>query len=140
MFEVLSRPIDVVGLERTAVAARLPIGMKHQMMDDELTASVEQVSERQLALRRGEDIDLLDLDPGQSAPLGAQAVARPHVLLLLDQKRLTRSEPFVLRDDLREFHRSPRVCVLGSFRGLLSARSISSRAVRSGVTSSGRRC
>jgi hypothetical protein len=107
VFEVLPRAVDVVGLERTAVAARFPIGVKHQMMDDELTASIEQVGERHLALGRVEDIVLLELDPGQGAPLGAQAVARPHVLLLLDQKRLARSEPFVLRHDSRDLHRSP---------------------------------
>jgi hypothetical protein len=107
VFEVLPRAVDVVGLERTAGAARFPIGVKHQMMDDELTASIEQVGERHLALGRVEDIVLLDLDPGQGAPLGAQAVARPHVLLLLDQKRLTRSEPLVLRHDSRDLHRSP---------------------------------
>src|SRR5262245_18545115 len=90
----------MVGLERAAGTGRLPVGVVHQMMDDALPEPIKEISEGFLALRRLEDILLLDLDPGQSTPFGAQAVSRPHVLLLLDQERLTQLEPFLVRYDL----------------------------------------
>jgi hypothetical protein len=41
------------------------------VIDDQLAAAVEQIGERAFALRRVEDISLLDFDPRKRAPLGA---------------------------------------------------------------------
>jgi hypothetical protein len=95
VLEVLPGAVDVVGLERAARAGGVPIGVIHQVMDDELAAPLEEVGERLPAFRRVEYIRLLDLHPGQRTPFRAQAVTRPHVLLLLDQERRARRQPFV---------------------------------------------
>src|SRR6266403_1746097 len=74
MLEMLPRAVDLVREQRTAGASLLPLGTKHEVMDDKLTASVEQVAQRHRAVDAFEDIVLLDLDPGQGAALLRQAV------------------------------------------------------------------
>ena len=73
----------MVGHERAARATLLPIRSEHEVVDDQLAAPVEEVGERDLALGRVENVILLDLHPGQLAPLGAQLVASPRGFLLL---------------------------------------------------------
>ena len=47
------------------------------MINDQLSASVEQVGERFFAVWSVEHVVLLDLDPGQLATLGTQLIAQP---------------------------------------------------------------
>jgi hypothetical protein len=69
MLKMPPRTVDLIREQRTAGASRLPFGTEHEVIDDKLTASVEQVAERHWAVDALEDIVLLDLDPGQRAPL-----------------------------------------------------------------------
>src|SRR5262249_50689573 len=71
----------------------------HEMLDDQLAASVKEIGERLLATRAIEDVFLLDFDPGQLAALAAQLIAQPSQLLLLAQMLLTRSDPLVSGHD-----------------------------------------
>src|ERR1700720_4735682 len=96
----------MVGVERAADAALLPPGTEHEMLDDQLAASVEEVSERLLALRAIENIGLFDLDPGQFAPLRAHLVAQSGEFLFLCQMRLARGQPLVSTNDPIVHHRS----------------------------------
>ena len=71
MLDVHQGSLDVVGFERAADAAFVPARPEHEVLDDELAAAVEQIGQRLLALRRVEQIGLVDLDPGQFASFGA---------------------------------------------------------------------
>jgi hypothetical protein len=60
--EVNVRAIDMIDKERAAFATLLPISdgrTEHEMVDDQLTPSVEEVIERLLAVRGIEDVVLL---------------------------------------------------------------------------------
>ena len=70
-------------------------GTEHEMLDDQLDAAVEKIGERLLAVRPVEDILLLDLDPRQLAPSGAELVAQPGEFLLLDEQCLARGKPLI---------------------------------------------
>src|SRR5512132_2857977 len=66
----------MVGEERAAIAPFVHPGANIDMVDDQLTAPVEQVSECLFPIRPVEDVVLLDLDPRQlrrSAPLDPAA-------------------------------------------------------------------
>src|SRR6266436_1270343 len=104
MLEMLARAVDLIAEQRTAGASLLPFGTEHEMIDDELTASVEQIAERHRAVDAFEDIVLLDLDPGERAPLLRQAVALARPCLLLHKKRAPRLDPLHFRDDFMLGH------------------------------------
>jgi len=55
------------------------------MLYEELTASVEQAGQRDLAFWRVEDILLLNLHPRQFAPLAAEFIAPPRELFFFRQ-------------------------------------------------------
>jgi hypothetical protein len=63
------------------------------MIDDQLAAAAEQVSQRFLAGRAVEHVVLLDLDPWQFAALRAEPVARAGQLLFMREKRPARGGP-----------------------------------------------
>src|SRR5580704_1512175 len=102
--EVLSRSVDVLGLEGAAGTGGIPFGRVHQMMDNQLAAAVEEVWERLAALFGFERIALLDLQAGEPASLGGEPVPLAHVRLFLLEQRLPCGEPFLLRYDLVRFH------------------------------------
>ena len=74
------------------------------MIDDQLAATLEQIGKGLPAVRRVEDIFLLDLDPGQCPPLGAQLVAPVREFLLLGEQSRARGKPFLAGHDLGRFH------------------------------------
>ena len=98
------RAFGVVGFERAARAAHVQVVPPHEVVHDELAVVAEQVGERLLALGRVEHVGLLDLDPGQGAPLGADEVAHAGQRLLVLQMRLAGGEPFVAGYDLVDLH------------------------------------
>ena len=67
--EVRQRAVEMVGDERASVAALLPVGRKHEMIENELAASVEQLLERTLPRLGVEHIIFVDAHPGQRPPL-----------------------------------------------------------------------
>jgi hypothetical protein len=91
--------IEIVGPERAALAAFLPVGTQHEVIDDELAAAGEEIGERLRAIGPLKDISLLDLHPGHMAAPGAQFVTGAGEGLFLGQERLARRQPFVLRYD-----------------------------------------
>src|SRR5260370_309790 len=96
--------VEVVGPERAARAALVPIRAEHEMLDDELATPLEQVAERHFALRRVEDIALLDLLPRQLAALARQLVAPAGEFLLLGEMGLLRLQPLFVRNNARCRH------------------------------------
>ncbi len=100
MLEMLQRADRVVQLERAADAAFRPVGTEHEVLDDKLAASVEQIGERLRAVGSVEHVVLFDLDPRQRAAFRAELVAQAGEFLFLAQQFLARGQPFIARDDL----------------------------------------
>ena len=69
------RTLHLVHFERATDAAFGPVGAEHEMLDDELAASIEQVGERHRAVGAVEYVVLFYLDPRERAAFGAQLVA-----------------------------------------------------------------
>ena len=111
MNEMERRAVEMIGKIGAARAAFAPIGAEHEVIDDQLATAGEEIAERLLSRRRVEHVILLDLDPGQGTPLGAELVAGLGQRLLFDEMRLPRREPlvpgydFVLHGQLREKRR-----------------------------------
>ena len=99
-----------VHIPRAARAALVPRRVEHEVVDDELAAAVEEVSQAPCTVRAVEGIVLLDLDHGEPAPLGIHPVAVLGELLLVAQKLLALGEPFVPRHDPRHRHVGLYLC------------------------------
>jgi len=107
IFEVNESALGMIGLERTARAALALIPQPHEMVNDQLGVAAKQLCQRLLSLSRVEDVLLLDLDPGQSAALGAHQIAHTGERLLVLQMRFARSQPFITGYDLVRLHDGP---------------------------------
>src|SRR4029453_7048715 len=90
---------------RAARAALLPVGPEHEVIDDELAPSAEQVGERRLPARALELVALLDLHPRQLAALTGELLALAREPLFVRQKSYARCEPLVSRHDPVGLHR-----------------------------------
>jgi hypothetical protein len=100
---------NLIGLERTAGAplvpgaARLPwrrvVWVEHEVVHDELTATVEQIAQTRFALGALEHICLFDLDHRKAPALGAHAVVVLGEFLFSREKFLPLGEPFIARND-----------------------------------------
>jgi hypothetical protein len=66
---------DAVHGERTALAAFVPARVEHEVVDDELASSLEQVGETDPAVGSLQGVQLVDLDHGQLAADGVHLVA-----------------------------------------------------------------
>src|SRR5439155_27231053 len=80
-------------------AACLEGRSEHEVIDQQLSAAVEEVGQGLRALLGLEAVLLLDRDPGQPAPLLGQLVAPAGELLLLLQQLVALRLPLVLRAD-----------------------------------------
>jgi hypothetical protein len=88
------------------------------VVDEQLTAAVEQLRQPAGALNGLEAVVLLDPDPGQLAPLSRQLVTQPGVLLLAGEQLLAGGRPLLTRSDRATGHsRSP-------FRRMTSTRTV----------------
>ena len=96
---MLHHRLEVVGPERTDRAAGLVLGIEHEVVDEQLAATVEERGQRLLAFGSVEDVLLLDRLPGQRLPLSGQVVTRSRELLLLGKQLLARGKPVVVSDD-----------------------------------------
>src|SRR5262245_32662877 len=93
-------PVHVIGEIGAAWTSLLPLRTEHEVIDDKLTAPIEQAGEAHVTVRTIEHIILLDLDPGQVAPRRRQRVAHMREGLLALQELPARIQPFALRNDL----------------------------------------
>src|SRR5271163_5024971 len=99
---------DLVGPEGAAAAAALgPAGhawLEEEAIDDQLTATLEQVGQARRPVRAVKVVVLIHGQPRHPPTFGCQRVARTGQLLLLDQQPLPRGLPFLRRDDLWGAH------------------------------------
>jgi hypothetical protein len=70
---------DLVDEHRAAIAARLLVGAEHEVVEDELTASLEEVDQARLAVPALEHVLLFDPDHRQAAALGGTSASRARV-------------------------------------------------------------
>jgi hypothetical protein len=87
--------VEIVGPEGAALAAGLPVGTEHEVVDDQLMPALEQVRQGLSAARAFEDVWRLHALPGQVSALLAQLVAQAREILLFGQKLLSSLDPFV---------------------------------------------
>src|SRR5262249_13314639 len=86
---------ELVGDHRAAVAADLLIWPEHEVVDEELPATVEQVDEGGLSARSVELVFLLDSHHRLAASLSRKGVALPRHRLLLGEDPLVCPLPFL---------------------------------------------
>src|SRR5271165_4157679 len=94
LFQVYPCAVKVVCQERATRAALLPSRTEHEVIDNQLASSLEQLGQRYLARRSFEDVALLHLLPWKLAALAAQFVTQPGEFFLLLQERFSRRQPF----------------------------------------------
>src|SRR5437899_539753 len=142
---------DVVDQERAARAARVQVPPPHEVIDDQLTAPLEQVQQARLAIGTLEDIVLVDLDHRELAPPGVERVMGPGQRLLVGKQFLAGNQPLSPRHALRKTHLcSPFLLVSLSksqtarrretHRRLTSHRPPRSRGLRGGGAQEGGSC
>ena len=78
----------------------LRAGRHYEVLDVKLTAALEEIGQCQLSVRAGEDVVLLDLDPGQGEAFGRDLVTLAGPGLLAFEKRDSCFEPFLPGNDL----------------------------------------
>src|SRR5260370_14284843 len=80
-------------------ASHVVAGMKHEVIDNELTASVKQVSESLTPVRSIKNIVFADGLPRKLATLLIELVAKAGEFLFFGEERGSRGEPVVMRYD-----------------------------------------
>src|ERR1700733_7333751 len=90
---------EVVHFESAADAVILLAGAHHEMLQEELAATVEQLRERDFSLGTVEDVFLFDTHPGQCTLFGAELVAQFRERLFLGEQSDARLAPFTARDN-----------------------------------------
>src|SRR5690348_11323958 len=92
-----SEDIEAVCPERTVRAPLFRFRREHEMIDEELTAPIEQIAQRFGALRPLECVPLVDTLPRQCPPSACQLVSRFRERSLLLEQRDTRLQPVLVR-------------------------------------------
>ena len=90
---------DLVGAGRAARAPVLPLRIEHEVVDDQLPATLEHVEQTHGAVRAVEHVVLLDLDHGEVAALGVERVALLGHVLLFGEQCGPSGEPLVSGGD-----------------------------------------
>src|SRR5262249_4466792 len=99
MIEMNDRAVEAVGPVRAVRATGVPGRIEHEVVDDQLTSSVEEVAERFTTVRAVKDIRLRDFFPWELTTSLAQFVAQPREFLFHRQERRAGLEPAVVRDN-----------------------------------------
>src|SRR5579864_6815327 len=99
MVDVDDVAVEAVSPERAMLASRVPTGVEHKMVDDQLAAPVEEFRQRLLTVRTIEDVGFGNRLPRKLAPLLVQLVAQPREFLFLGEKCRARGQPFFVGDD-----------------------------------------
>jgi hypothetical protein len=99
---------DVIGKRRATRATLVQrlafLPQPHEVVDDELKATLEQVQQTRFAVRTVEDVVFLDSHHRQPSTLGVQRVSRPGGGFFLGEQLLARNQPLGSRHDFWEFN------------------------------------
>src|SRR4029077_14687730 len=99
IFEMRKQALDVVDFERAPDALARLAGPHHEVLDEELAATVEQLCERNLSGWSVKDVLLLDPDPRQRALFRVELVAQFGECFFFGEQSGARFEPFAARDN-----------------------------------------
>src|SRR5437660_5482103 len=89
----------MIGQVGTTFATLFPARAEHEMINNQLAASLEQIGQRLFSVWSVEEILLLDLDHRQFAPRRTKRVALATELLFSRQQILPRDQPLSFRYD-----------------------------------------
>jgi hypothetical protein len=113
--EVDREAVEAVGDRRARRTPRGVLGPEHEVVDEQLRASPEEVRQRGAALVTFEYILLVEPDPGQCLPLAGELVAVPRQRLLSVKELEPGGEPLFTCSDLVLGHVSLlRSCSFGA--------------------------
>ncbi len=101
MFKVDTSAVDMIGQKRAAFAALLPSRSEHEMVDNQLAASIEQVGQPLLSVWAIELVLFVDLEHRQPAAFGADGISLTGQFLFLNEQPLASDQPVSSRDNLR---------------------------------------
>src|SRR6266567_351238 len=104
MGEGNDRAVEAVGDGRAGRAPCGVVGPEHEVLDDQLRASLEQVGQGCRAFVDVEPVLLVDPDPGQLLPPPRELVAAPGQLLLGVQQLQPGGKPLVTSSGLVSDH------------------------------------
>src|SRR5215831_14960057 len=113
--EMDDRAGEVIGEVRAVFAALLPVRIEHEVIDDELPMTSEEIAQRRLPLRALEDVLVLDLDHRKAPAFRGERITLSTPFLLPDQQLFARLEPFRSRYDDWSLHHTLRVLFCRSF-------------------------
>jgi hypothetical protein len=95
---------DLVDRRGAARAALVPLGVEHEVLDDELAPALEDVEQGHLAVLTGEDVVLVDAHHRHPAAIGVQGILDARQLLLALEKCAAGGEPLLSGGDLGQTH------------------------------------
>src|SRR5437867_10924611 len=95
--------VKMIGQVGTAFATLFPARAEHEMITNQLAASLAQIGQRLFSVWSVEEILLLDLGHRQFAPRRIKRVALASELLFPRQQILPSDQPLSFRHDLRLF-------------------------------------
>jgi len=116
MRQVNGHAVGVVGHEGAALAALLPAGGQHELLHDELRATIEQIGELLAAIWSLKNVILFDRDPGQLSAQPGDLVAAPRQVLLGSEQIEPRFQPFLACYDRMGRHSLSPFAVCGADR------------------------
>src|SRR5207248_5090630 len=93
----------MIGQIRAAFATLFPARAEHEMINNQLAASLEQIGQRLFSVWSVEDILLVDLDHRELAPCRTKRVTLASEFLFPRQQILPRDQPLSFRYDFRLF-------------------------------------
>jgi hypothetical protein len=95
MLQMDGQALEIVAPEGAALAALLPFGCEHEVIDDQLRLAGEQLRQSLAAVRAIERIGLVHPLPRERAAFGAELVAEPGELLFLGEEGAAGFDPLV---------------------------------------------
>src|SRR5205823_9274288 len=98
--QVNCNPVEAVRDRRAGRTPRRVLGPKHEMIDKNLRASSEEISQRRFSFVGLEAVLLVDPHPGQLLPFSRQLIAPPSKILLGLEQFYPDRNPFLSRYDL----------------------------------------
>ena len=93
------RLVEAIGDRRTARTPFVPLGIEHEVVDEQLRAAAEQIDERGSAMFRVEHVVLVESHPRQLPPLPGQVIVPSGQFLLGIEQLEPGFEPLLARPD-----------------------------------------
>jgi hypothetical protein len=87
---------EVVDGHRAPVTPLILVGTEHEVVDEQLSAALEQIEQGGLAVRALEHVRLVDEDARQPATLGGERIACARGFLFLGEELVASRLPLVL--------------------------------------------